>query len=795
MKATHFSSIIIKGSGLVLLWAGLLLPAGQVLAQGSPAKVEQLTDEQIEVFLKKALDSGLSESQIEQLALRQGYTQSDIARMRERISTLDKAPAETPTQRSSRVQSGRRTISDAPPGTLSDTLPKKPLMPEGRDTLPEQTPRLFGASFFELPAATFEPNLKIATPKNYSLGPDDQLLVSIYGASVKNYTLDVSPEGTVSIENSGPIQVSGLSIEQARDRIAGVLKRLYGLGGVGINVTLGNVRSIQVTVTGEVKRPGRYTVSSLASLFNAIYSSGGPTENGTFRRIQVRREGKLFREVDLYQFLLSGDEQDNIGLRDQDVIFFPDYETHVTFQGEVRRPMIFEIKPGEHFRDALRFAGGFNDRAYRASVGVQRNLARERQMLMLDEAAFADFVPQNGDVYMVGKILERFENRVSLKGAVLRPGDYALSADTRTVKQLIEKADGLREDAFLLRGLIERRSATLQKEVLSFDIGKLLSGQVADIPLRREDVITIHAIDDFHDNQYVVISGAVNQPDTLSYAAGMSVADLVTLAGGFAEGATGSRVEVSRRIRYEGSTPDSTTIQTFIFNIDKSLTLGTADATFKLQPYDVVVVRYIPGYEVQRQVHIRGEVLYPSPYVIKGRDERISDLIRRAGGLTSEAYLPGAQFTRRGELVAIDLSNLLSNPAQADNLRLESGDELMIPKRSQLVRIQGSVLMPALVSYVPQWDISDYIQQAGGLTDDAWRKKIYVTYPNGRVRTVKSLVGITRSPQVQPGTVITVPAKTRKGKRMETGERIAIFSLAGTLLIATSTILSVLFKR
>ena len=370
-----------------------------------------------------------------------------------------------------------------------------------------------------------------------------------------------------------------------------------------------------------------------------------------------------------------------------------------------------------------------------------------------------------------------------------------LSNDIRTVRQLIEKADGLREDAFQFRGLIERRSPTLEKEVVSFDVARLMSGQAADIQLQREDVVIIRAIQDLTNDSYVVVSGAVNKADTLAYADSMSIADAITLAGGFSEGATGSRVEVSRRIRTDRSSLDSVSIRTFTFTVDKSLRLRAEDATFHLEPYDVVQVRYIPGYEVQRQVRILGQVLYPSYYVIKNRDERITDLLARAGGLTPEAYLPDAQFIRRGELVALNLNEILRNPSSSANLRLEAGDELRIPKRNQLVRIQGAVLNPSLVNHQNGWRLDDYLAQAGGTNDNAWRRKIYVTYPNGRVVTTLNALGFYRSPVIRPGSVINVPARERTRNRLEPGERIAIFSLVGSLLIATATVASVLLRR
>ncbi len=827
-----------------VLLIGLLL-AGIALPVAAQVKVEQLTDAQIQQFIQRAQASGLTEAQIEQAATAQGFSPEDIAKMRERIANLQggqpgskkvirdsSTVRRMPSDLKPRRVQGKNTdtdeeqvknrdrdresdrVPDETPKRLKpeereyqkviDALEKTPTDPvllARRDSLEaERTPDVFGMALFANANLSFEPNLRIPTPMNYVLGPDDELVVEIFGNASYTYKLKVSPEGTVRIENLAPIVVSGLTIEQAQTRIVGRLRQAYaGLnrpgGGITAQVSLGNIRSIQVTITGEVVKPGTYTVASLATAFNALYEAGGPSENGSFRNIQVVRGNRVVRTIDLYDFLLRADQKDNILLQDGDVIRVPDYLTHVEMAGEVRRPMLYEVKRGESLRDVLQFAGGFTDRAYTASLTLRRNTPRERRVANVAQEELPTFVPQSGDKVFVGKILNRYENRVQVEGAVFRPGAYALEPGTSTVRELLRKAEGLREDAFLNRALIQREGANLETETISFDLGKVLRGEVPDIPLRRQDVVLVRAVRDLREKYTITINGAVNKPGEYGFADSLRVADLVVMAGGFTEAATPTRLEVARRVKGDTTRlPGEQSVLIYRFDIDKQLRLGEQDARFVLRPFDVVFVRTDPRYEAQKQVILAGEVRYPGPYAIRERSERITDLIERAGGLRPEAFLRAARFWRKTELVAVDLREILEHPDREANLLLRDGDSLVIPKKTELVRIQGAVLNPATVNYETSYSLKDYISEAGGFTNRAIPSKVYVIYANGSVDRTHKVLFFNRYPRMEAGSTIIVPARPeREGARLSPGERVGLYSLMGSLAIALATVLSRLF--
>ena len=785
--------------------AFLLIGVFQASAQQAGSRVDQLNDEQVQAFYNRAQASGLSEAQIEQAAMSQGYTLTDIAKMRRRIADIrsqtsrssGRSFADTSTRRTLPTNLSRRYVDSLPSGIRSDTSRRL---------------RVFGASLFENADLSFEPNIRIATPRNYVVGPDDEISIDVSGASSDSFKLRVSPDGTVKVPNIQPIFVSGLTIEQAEQRIIARLRKggYQGLGvpgsGTNANVTLTNIRSIRVTLVGEVVRPGTYTVSSLGSAFNALYLAGGPNpETGSFRKISVIRGNRVVRTIDLYDFILRADQRDNIQLRDQDVIRVADYETRVELTGQVRRPAIFEMLPGETLRNLLSFAGGFGDDAYRASITLRRNTNRQRQIVGITEEQIAGFVPQRGDRYVVGKILETYENRVQVAGAVMRPGDYALEPGLETVRQLVNRAEGLSKDAFTNRATIIRERPDSDRENLSFDLGKVMRGEIADIPLLRQDSLTVLSIRDLREDYYITIEGAVNRPDTVPFVSNMSVADLIALAGGFQEGATPNRIDVARRIRQDSAGVRATTLDMYQFALDRNLQISPLDvgpvngvstnmSSFRLRPFDIVYVRTSPNYEAQRQVYVSGEILHPGNYAIISRQERIADVIRRAGGLKPEAYMTGAQYRRRGQLIGNDLQSVLIDPGAEENLLLNDGDTLFIPRRSEIVEIQGAVLNPSSVSYKEGYTFDDYISEAGGYTDNARSSKAYVVYSNGRKDRSRSFLQrpfATDSgrPRVQPGSVVIVPFKPQDTNRLSPVERIGILSVIGTLAATAASII------
>ena len=783
---------------LVLLLTGMY----PVVAQQAGSRVDQLTDEQVEEFYRKAQASGLNESQIEQAAMSQGYTLTDIGKLRRRIISIRAQSSRSRGQTASDTSNGRTLPNDLSRRSV-DSLPYT----ARRDT--SRRLKVFGASLFENASLSFEPNLRIATPRNYVVGPDDEINIDISGAASDNFRLKVTPDGTVKVPNVQAIYVAGLTIEQAEQRIIARLRKAgyQGLGvpgsGIEANVALTNIRSIRVTLVGEVVRPGTYTVSSLGSAFNALYLAGGPNpETGSFRKINIIRGNRVVRTIDLYDFILRADQRDNIRLQDQDVIRVADYDTRVELTGQVRRPAIFEVLPGETLKTVMSFAGGFADDAYRASITLRRNTTRERRIVTITEEQIAQFVPQRGDKYFVGKILERYENRVQVAGAVMRPGDYALEPGLETVRQLVTRAEGLRKDAFPNRAILIRERTDMDRENLSFDVGKLMRGEVADNPLMRQDSLTVLSIRDLREEYYVIIEGAVNNPDTIAFVNNMSVADLVALAGGFQEGARPNLIEVARRIRQDSAGIRTTTLDMYKFSLDRNLQIGpvqgdslnksgSGSSTFRLQPFDIVYVRTSPNYEAQRQVYVDGEVMHPGNYAIFNRQERIADVIIRAGGLKPSAYLPGAQYSRLGLIIGNDLRRILEDPGAEENLLLDDGDTLFIPRRSDVVTVEGAVLNPSSVSFKTEYKFNDYVSEAGGFTDNAREGKAYIVYPNGRKDRTHRFLFFKSRPRVEPGATIVTPFKPLDNNRLSAAERIGILSLVTTLSI---TVLNIVLR-
>ena len=760
----------------------------QLVAQ---SRVDQLSDDQVQQFFDRAQRSGLTESQIEQMAISQGYTQIDIVKMRERLNKLQSSGM----KRGASPGNTKNFDGVDTSGTNSGVRKQLGKLSSKEDFVKVEATKtvIFGASLFKNPSQSFEPNLQIATPKGYQLGPGDELNIVIYGNLQETFKLKVSPDGTVQINNLAPIFVSGLSIEDARERITARLRREYsglGVSGSYAQITLGNIRSIKVTVTGEATRPGTYTVSSFASVFNALYLAGGPSDNGSYRQITVVRDNKVIRTIDLYDFLLRADEKDNIRLRDQDVVRIADYGDRVEVVGQVKRPAIYEIKPAETLKTLLSFAGGFTDKAYRFSITLRRNTEKELRLANVSQSEFADFMPQAGDRYTVGSIISRYENRVQISGAVYRPGEYAIGVGTKTIKELIARAEGLREDAFRGRGIIFRQKDDLEPEQVAFDVAQILNGQAEDIPLKRLDSVSIKSVSELRERYTVGISGAVNLPsDTLEFAENMSVTDLIMMAGGFSDAAAPSKIEIARRIRSTTAVDENQKAQIIELSINADLKLSSQDAAYILQPFDIVYVRTIPRYEAQRQVTVLGEVKYPGTYTIETRAERISSLIGRAGKPTDEAYLHGARFLRGGQSVGIDIESIVENSSQPANLLLQNGDTLLIPKKSETVKLIGGLLNPNSVAFDPTYKFQDYVARAGGYTDNARKGKAFVTYANGLTDRTRKFLFFNINPKVEPGSTVFVPFKVSDGSGLTTGERISIFSTLTTLIIVAATLL------
>lgn len=796
---------------------GLSVPA---LAQVNPAnlnniRVDELSDDQVRAFMRQAESSGMGDAQLEQIAQARGMRPEEIKKLRDRVEKIKKEDKEKAGQSDPNKVQPKKSADGRELNYEQDSLSrKKDPETEAEKALLELRSKIFGADLFKNSNLTFEPNLNMATPKNYVIGPNDEILIDLYGNSEASYNLKVSPEGNINVEYLGIIPVGGLTIEAATSRIRSRMSRVYsGLnsGNTRLNIAIGNIRSIKVILTGEVQKPGTYTLPSLATVFNALYSSGGPTENGSFRAIELIRGGKRIAVLDIYDFLMKGEMANNLRLQDQDIIRVPVYKSRIEVVGEVKRPGIFELLNEESFSDLLRFSGDFTENAFKARVKVLKNTDTERKIADITSGQFSAFKPATGDKYFVDRVLERFANRVSINGAVFRPGQYELEPG-QTLSQLIKKAEGVKEDAFMQRGYITRLKADNQAELISFDVAGIMNGSVPDILLLREDMINISSIFDLKEEYKVSIDGEIRQPGTFPFAENMTLEGLIIQAGGFKEGASVSRVEVARRVKNSNILSQSAaTAQVFQINIDKDLKFS--GTPFVLQPFDIVSVRSATGYEVQKQVRIQGEVLYPGTYTILRKDERISDLIKRAGGLTGLAYTLGASLKRPGvpdtdsaalakeklqtlkrlqstvgdttksgssieEVVkninvGISLEKILVDPGSAYDLIMEEGDIINVPKQLQTIKVSGEVLSPVTIIFEKGKGFKGYISQSGGFSDRSLKRRSYILYANGSVKSTRKIVFFNNYPHVDPGAEIFVPKKVDK-KPMSAAEIVGI---------------------
>lgn len=831
-------------AALLFVFCIIVCQQGYAQTNYSDVKVDELTDTQIRQLMQRSEAAGGGDGQIEQMAAAQGMKPEEVAKLKVRVDKIKAAGGVADAKSNQNLGNGagdgaERTYDGADSTRNRKNLQSEKTRAEMRDAFGALIPKIFGAELFKNNDIKFEPNLRMATPKSYVIGPDDQLLIDLTGDNEANYKLPVSPDGTIRLQYVGMISVGGLSIEQATSKIKSLMSRTYpGLknGRTNVAVNLGNIRSIKITILGEVVKPGSYTLSSLSTVFNALSASGGPNENGSFRNIQVIRNNKIVSTIDVYDFLLKGLQVGNIRLQDQDVINIPVYRTRVEMSGEVKRPALYEVLSRETLEDLIGFAGGFSNKAYTAKIKVLQNTNKERRITDISADDFSKYNPLNGDKYVVEAILDRFSNRVEISGAVFRPGMYELEKGL-TLKQLIQKADGLKEDAFLNRGYISRLNSDNSLALLSFDVDKVSKGTDPDIVLRREDKVTISSIFDLREEYKVDIKGEVRNPGSFDYGEGMTLEALIQMAGGFREGATPGRIEIARRIK--NSDANSISAKTAdILNVNISRDLKIQDSTFVLQPFDIVSVRSSEGYQVQQQVKVEGEVLYPGIYTITRKDERISDVIKRAGGLTVLSFAEGASLKRPGpdqnestvkdkngkliagsssdknavnkqeeemqkmanlkrlqgvgvqdtaqliqevkvlgsDLVGIDLIKILKDPASKYDLLLEDGDVIRVPKQLQTVRVTGEVLRPTNIVYSPNKSMKQYINGAGGFTYNANKKSAYIQYANGSVDAGSKFLFFNNYPRVKPGAEIFVPKRAPREK----------FGIAGISAVAAA---------
>ena len=771
-----------------------------------------LSDQQVIQLFQRMEAQGLSVSEVEVIARARGMNPVEINKLKARLSQIQMDQASSSDTQTGATRLRSTTVSEQevePVDTLGLFL--EPIKSQ-----------VFGSSIFNNSRITFEPSLNVPTPKNYKLGAGDELIIDIWGAAENTYQLTISPEGTVNIPNLGPISVQGLSIEQASDQLLNKLGSIYsGLRGANkdtfAQVSLGNLRSIQVNIVGEVTAPGTYTLTSFASVFNALYAAGGPSEKGTYRSIKVIREGEVFQEVDLYEFLVSGNTVSNVTLQDQDIIKVDSYLNRITVTGETKRTGFFETKEGETFEALLSFAGGFNESAYTKRVTVERNTASEKSIVDIRYPEDQNTVLKNGDYITIGKILDRYENRIEIEGAVFRPGVYQLS-NNPTLSALLENAEGLMGDAFMERAIIYRTRPDYSIETLAVNLSRLINDPANnDVELQKDDYIKVSSIFDLREERTVSISGSVLTPETYEYIEDITLKDLIFEAGGFTEDAAPYNIEIARRIPDDQSGTVKNQIAELInISIENGLNYESELDEIVLMPFDQVFVRTSPTYQEQHLVTIKGEVLFPGTYALSTRDFKLSDLLEKSGGLTDYAYIEGASLERKFEInrqelelnladslteatqdieslskVGINLREAADNPNSVSNLLLQQGDVITIPKKLETVQVRGEVLYPVNVRFDDGQKYKEYITSAGGFTDDANKKRAYIVYANGDVDRTKKFLFFKSYPDVKPGAVLIIPPKKERPP-MSNAERITLYStIVSMAAIVTNTIFQI----
>ncbi|WP_229252790.1 polysaccharide biosynthesis/export family protein [Dyadobacter helix] len=668
--------------------------------------------------------------------------------------------------------------------------------------------KIYGYSIFADKNFNPIPDFQIVTPLNYVVGPGDQLNVYLYNYAEATYELLVNRDGFITIPRVGNVYVAGRTIEEVRkiliDKFAKFTPGLLGTGGetakTKLMVTLGETRTVKVFVTGEVINPGAYEISSMASAFNALYLAGGPNEIGSFRDVRVVRGGKTVSHLDIYDFLSNGKIDGDIRVQDNDNIIVGYYLKRVEVAGQVKRPGLFELKTEEKLGDALQYAGGFADKAYRGRVKIQRITSRERRIIDIPEEEYKTFEMATGDSVSVETILDRFDNIVTIEGAVMRPGNYALE-NSPSLKKLIDNAQGLREDAFVGRINVLRTRTDLTIENISLNYSDILNNTVPDLMLARLDQIIVPSKFEMAQSSYISVEGEVNNPKVgenegkFAYTANMTLEDALLLAGGLKESAYSTEVEVVRRKRNSiAGAANAQIAEVFKFDVNRDLTLNSKESNFVLYPFDQIIVRKSPNYVEQQSVFVEGEVLVSGPFSIINKNDKISDIIKRAGGLTELAYPEGATLLRRTvvkslveptnfeaeemteksikkgtiigdqanvkeESIGIKLKSILRNPGSFEDLVVQEGDIIRIPKRLETVQVNGQVLYPTTVKYGKGLTFIDYISQSGGFTTTSLRKSSYVKYPNGNIDRTRRFMFFNVYPKVEPGSEITVPTR------------------------------------
>ena len=752
---------------------------------------QSMSDEDVMEYVKTGVKQGKTQKQLYQELLIKGVTKEQLLRIKEKYE---------------QQQSEAKTIKG------NADVDTQRLNPEKRDDVasaqddnkqqaaPEGGIQVFGRDIFRNSDLTFEPSMNIATPTDYRLGPGDQVVIEVWGASEANITQKVTPDGYISIPDIGPVAVNGLTVQAASERIRGKLSKIYsGMKtanvdlSTNVKVSLGQIRTIQVNIMGEVARPGTYALSSFSTVFHALYKAGGISELGSLRNIKVVRGGRTVATVDVYDYIINGRSHSDIRLQEGDVILASPYDALVLIQGKIKRPMYYEMKSSESVLTLINYAGGFTNDAYSSAVTVERNNNKEKTICTVDDMNYGVFKVKDGDIVSIGAILDRYDNRVEIKGAVYRPGFYAMGNDISTVRDLIQKADGLLDDAFTNRAVLHRENPDKTLEVISVNTKGILNGTEPDILLQKNDILFIPSIYDLEAKGTLEIVGEVFSPGVFPYAANTKLEDLIIMAGGLTEAASTVRVDVTRRLNDAKSTKKTKDIsKTFSFSVKDGFVVE-GEPGFILEPYDQVFVRRSPGYSQKINVTINGEVEFEGSYALNVRNERLSDVIKQAGGLTEFAYLEGARLERQltyeeylqaKELMAmitsnnkvegndsivvpevtrtypvgIDLVEIMKNPHSEIDPVLQDGDVVIIPQLMTTVSVSGSVRKPNTVVYNPTMKLKDYISEAGGYAERARKSGTFILYPNGHI---KELGKSASAKEIIGGSKIIVPQKAK----------------------------------
>lgn len=774
----------------------------------------QMSDSQVIEYVKTEHAKGTSQDAIGKALLQRGVTQAQLLKIKSQVEQEKRASTST-SQRTSSESVLRESAEEYYPQRM-------------KDSIRSSKRKIFGKDVFSQKDLTFAPTMNIPTPTNYKLGAGDEVVIDIWGASQTTIRKTITPEGSVNIESLGPVFLSGMTIEQANEIVRRKLSNLYAgvdeEGGASyISLTLGQIRSIQVNVMGEVVTPGTYTVSSLSSVFHALYLAGGINDIGSLRTVNLYRGGKKVASVDIYDFILRGQTPDDIRLSDGDVIVVPAYQSLVNITGEIKRPMWYEITSDEHASDLINYAGGFTGEANVENISLSRKTGKYRQMYTLNPETMLSFTLADGDSIAIGKGLDLYDNRVQIDGSVLFPGYYEIGGDIRTVADLIKKAGGLKEDAFLDRAVLTREKDDLTFETLALNLNNLESSASGNTQLKKNDILYIAANTIDEDLGDFTIEGMVANPGQYSFAENTTIKDLIVRAGGLLSSASTARVDVSRRIIDPASTTNATIIaETFSFSIEDGL-VADGKSNFILEPYDQIYVRKSPGFQEQRNVQVDGEVLFPGAYTLVEKEQRVSEVIKLAGGLSDNAYAAGARLIRtmtedekarqkqylenlaRGTMkdsistesletsieytVGIELDKAIANPKSEYDIVLREKDRLIIPEFNNTIKINGAVMHPNTVLYKKGESLKYYIEQAGGYSDLAEKKRAYIVYMNGMTAKAKG----SSKDLIKPGSEIIVPIKEEKEK-MSLGQTIALGSSITSMASVIALLINSLTK-